>query len=41
MDLIKGWVTMNLVEVINTADSEDGTREGDSTSFNYIFNTNG
>jgi hypothetical protein len=41
MDLIKGWVTMNLVEVINTANSDDGTQEGDSASFNYIFNNNG
>jgi hypothetical protein len=41
MDLIKGWVSMNLVEVINTANSDDGTQDGDDTSLNYIFNTNG
>jgi hypothetical protein len=41
MDLIKGWTTMNLVEVINTANSEDGTQDGDTGSFNYIFNNNG
>jgi hypothetical protein len=41
MDLIKGWASLNLVEVINTANSDDGTQAGDSSSFNYIFNTNG
>ena len=41
MDLIKGWSTLTLVEVINTDNGDDGTQEGDSASFNYIFNNNG
>jgi hypothetical protein len=41
MDLIKGWVTLNLVEVVNTAVSGEGTMLGDSSSFNYIFDNNG
>lgn len=40
MDLIKGWVSANLVEVINTANANDGTQTGDSSSFNYIFKNN-
>jgi len=40
MDLIKGWVNLNLVEVINTANTDDGQQLGSHQSFNYIFDTN-
>jgi hypothetical protein len=42
MDLIKGWINANLVEVRQvSAGNADGTQSGDSASFNYIFeNTN-
>lgn len=41
MDLVKGWINASLVEVIDTANSNDGVQEGDSASFNYIFENNG
>lgn len=38
MDLIKGWLNANLVEVRKVADGTiDGTQTGDSSSFNYQF----
>lgn len=40
MDLITGWVNLNLVEVKSTAISNEGTFLGDSSSFNYIFESN-
>lgn len=41
MDIIKGWVSLNLVEVINNANTDDGDQGGDTVTFNYIFNNNG
>lgn len=37
MDIVRGWTTANLVEVINTANSDDGTQIGDTSQFNYVF----
>lgn len=38
MDVVKAWVTMNLVEVRKDADGNiDGTQLGDSADFKYMF----
>lgn len=38
MDIVKGWITANMVEVRKDADGDsDGTQVGDSDEFKYIF----
>jgi hypothetical protein len=38
MDIFKGWITANLVEVRKDADGDtDGTQLGDSAEFKYLF----
>jgi hypothetical protein len=38
MDIYKGWITANLVEVRRDADGDaDGTQSGDSAEFKYLF----
>lgn len=38
MDIVRGWVNANLVEVRKDADGDDdGTQDGDTSNYNFIF----